>query len=235
MNTHPYPTDQEARAQILETGRRMYARQFVASNDGNLSCRVGQDAVWATPTGVSKGFMQEDSLVMLRLDGQVLSQGALPASSEVKMHLAIYRQNPDIGAVVHAHPPLSTAYAIAGKALDAAVYPEALVNLGVVPCVPYARPGSRELPEAVAPYSLSHNAVLLANHGAVTWGRTMEEAWFRMEALEQYALILMYVGMIGGAQPLSQSQVAEVLAIRESLGIKTGGVPTGFAEGQAPS
>ncbi len=138
MNTHPYPTDQ---SQGTDSGNRTpdVARQFVASNDGNLSCRVGPDTVWATPTGVSKGFMQEDSLVMLRLDGQVLPGG--PArSSEVKMHLAIYRQNPDIGAVVHAHPPCPPP-AIAGKALDAAVCGGA-GEPGGGPCVPYARPGS---------------------------------------------------------------------------------------------
>jgi L-fuculose-phosphate aldolase len=160
-------------------------------------------------------------------EGKVLAQGSLPASSEAKMHLAICQANPAIGAVVHAHPPVSTAYAIAGKGLDAAFYPEALVTLGVIPCVPYARPGSADLPKAVAPYSLTHNAVLIANHGAVTWGRTLEEAWFRMEALEQYALITLYTGMVGGARSLSGQELNEVLAIRESLGVTTGGIPGG--------
>lgn len=222
-----YPTDQEAKARILEIGRRMYARQFVAANDGNISCRVAGEALWITPTGVSKGYMAQEDMVKLSLDGKVLAQGSLPASSEAKMHLAICQANPAIGAVVHAHPPVSTAYAIAGKGLDAAFYPEALVTLGVIPCVPYARPGSADLPKAVAPYSLTHNAVLIANHGAVTWGRTLEEAWFRMEALEQYALITLYTGMVGGARSLSGQELNEVLAIRESLGVTTGGIPGG--------
>ncbi len=220
-----YPTDNEARVQIVEVGRRMYARQFVAANDGNISCRVAEEAIWTTPTGVSKGFMAPEDMAKLGLDGQVLAQGSRPASSEVKMHLGIYRANPAIGAVVHAHPPVSTAFAIAGKGLDAAFYPEAMIALGVIPCVPYARPGSDDLPRAVAPYALTHNAVLIANHGAVTWGRTLEEAWFRMEALEQYALITLYTGMVGGAQSLSGKQLDEVMAIRESLGVTTGGVP----------
>jgi L-fuculose-phosphate aldolase len=222
--------DDEAREAILETGRRMYARNFVAANDGNISCRVDGDALWATPTGVSKGYMRADQLVKLTLDGEVLEAGDLPVSSEIKMHLRLYKENPAIHAVTHAHPPACTSFAIAGRSLDRAVYPEALVNLGVVPCVHYEKPGSTGIPDSVAPYCRDYNAVLLANHGALTWGVSLTEAFFRLESLEQYALILLYTGyMIGEENTLSRSQLDEVIRIREGMGITTGGFPSRWA------
>lgn len=225
-NDRKYPTDLEARRLIVEVGRRMYAKNFVAANDGNISCRVAQDLIWATPTGVSKGFMQEDELVKMRLDGTVMSRGALAPSSEVKMHLRIYQENPDAWGVCHAHPPVSTSYAIAGISLDRAIYPEALVNLGTVPCVHYEPPGSQGIPDSVAPYARDYNALLLANHGVVAWGPSLMEAWYRLEATEHYAMILMYTGnIIGKANVLSCEQVDELIEIRRKLGITSGGVP----------
>ena len=122
-NTQQYPTDAQARKLILEVGRRMYEKNFVAANDGNISCRVSEDTIWTTPTGVSKGFMTEEMLVKMRLDGTVLEQGESGPSSEVKMHIRIYQENPLAQAVCHAHPPVSTSFAIAGMALDRAIYP----------------------------------------------------------------------------------------------------------------
>ena len=226
QNIAGYPTDAEAKRLIVEIGRRMYMKNYVAANDGNISCRVDDDIIWATPTGVSKGFMSEDEMVKLRLDGTVLSQGDKGASSEVKMHLRIYQENPEAMGVCHAHPPIGTSFAIAGISLDKAVYPEALVNLGTVPCVHYETPGSQGIPDSIGPYARDYNALLLANHGVVTWGKSVMDAWYRLESTEHYAMILMYTGnIIGKANVLSCEQVGELLEIREKLGITSGGIP----------
>jgi L-fuculose-phosphate aldolase len=220
-------SDREARRAILNIGRRMYEKNFVAANDGNISCRVSGDTIWATPTGVSKGFMRERDLVKMRLDGSILKAGPLKPSSEIKMHLRVYKENPDVGGVTHAHPPVCTSFAIAGLSLDSAIYPEALVTLGVVPCVHYETPGSQGIPDSIAPYCRDYNAVLLANHGALSWGKNLTEAWYRLESMENYALILIYTGrLIGKTNVLSRSQVDELLKIRGQLGVVSGGVPS---------
>ena len=202
-----YPTDEEAKQLIIEVGRRMYIKNFVAANDGNISCKVDDKTLWTTPTGVSKGFMSENELVKMNLDGKIISQGELKPSSEVKMHLKIYAAREDVAAVCHAHPPACTSFAIAGMSLDRPIYPEAMVNLGAVPCVPYELPGSQKLADSLAPYVQGHNAVLLANHGAVTWGASLMEAWYRMESAEHFAKILLYGKIIGRANELSREQI----------------------------
>ena len=221
-----FPTDAEAKKLIVEIGRRMYMKNFVAANDGNISCKVDEDTIWTTPTGVSKGFMSEDEMVKMRLDGTVISQGDRGPSSEAKMHLRIYNERKDVMAVCHAHPPISTSFAIAGMSLDRAIYPEALVNLGTVPCVHYEAPGSQGIPYSIAPYVRDYNALLLANHGAVAWGSSLMEAWYRLEATEHYAMVIMYTGnIIGKANVLSCDQVGELIRLREKMGITTGGIP----------
>ena len=226
MENRRYPTDAEAKKLIVEIGRRMYAKNFVAANDGNISCKVDENTIWTTPTGVSKGFMTEDMLVKLRLDGTVISQGERGPSSEVKMHLRVYNENPEVGGVCHAHPPISTSFAIAGMSLDRAIYPEALVNLGTVPCVHYETPGSQGIPDSVAPYCKDYNALLLANHGALAWGKDLMEAWYRLESTEHYAMVIMYTGnIIGKANVLSCDQVGELVEIRRRKGISIGVIP----------
>lgn len=224
-NSFKYLSDYEAKKQIIAIGKRMYDKGFVASNDGNISCRVGPNTIWTTPTGVSKGFMTPDMLVKMNFDGKVL-MGKLKPSSEVKMHLRVYNENPDVMAVTHAHPPVATSFAIAGISLDRAILPEAVVNLGSVPIAHYATPGSQDVPDSIAPYCNTHNAVLLANHGALSWGKDLTEAYHRLESLEYYATVLMYTGrIIGRANELSCSQVNELIDIREKLGITSGGTP----------
>ena len=226
MQNRVFPRDREAKQSIIEVGKRMYIKNFVAANDGNISCKVADDTIWTTPTGVSKGFMTEDMLVKMRTDGTIMSQGPMRPSSEIKMHLRVYSENPDVLGVTHAHPPISTSYAIAGIGLDKAIYPEALVNLGTVPCVHYETPGSQGIPDSIAPYCNDYNALLLANHGALTWGKSLMEAFFRLEALEHYAMVLMYTGnVIGKANVLSCDQVQELLEIRKKLGSTAGGIP----------
>lgn len=220
------PGNREARELVLEIGQRMYQRNYVAANDGNITCLTREGTVWATPSGVSKGFMREEDLVLLTKEGSILRQGPLGPSSEIQMHLRAYRENPDIGGVVHAHPPLSTAFAIAGMGLTQSLYPEAVVFLGVVPCLPYQTPGTPGVSDGIAPCFSKYNAALLGNHGPVAWGRTLMEAYYRLEAMEHLAAILTHLGRgPGGAKPLSAGQVEELLATRERLGIRLGGVP----------
>lgn len=220
-----YMTDSEAKQAILDVGRRMYASKMVAANDGNISVKVAPGLVWCTPTGVSKGFMKEDMLVKIDTSGKVLS-GRMKPSSEIKMHLRCYEEDSDILAVVHAHPQIATSYAIAGIAMDAAISSEAVVNLGVVPVAPYATPGTYEVPDSIAPYVKDYNAVLLSNHGALTWGGGVYEAYYRMETLEHYAGMLMYTtNIIGRRNSLSCDQIQELIKAREKFGIKGGGVP----------
>ncbi|MGB5824389.1 MAG: class II aldolase/adducin family protein [Proteocatella sp.] len=224
-NSFRYLTDYEAKKAIIEVGKRMYDKGFVASNDGNISCKVGPNTIWTTPTGVSKGFMTPDMLVKMNFDGKVLMGKSKP-SSEVKMHLRVYKENPDVMAVTHAHPPVATSFAIAGISLDRAILPEAVVNLGSVPIAHYATPGSQDVPDSIAPYCNTHNAVLLANHGALSWGKDILEAYHRLESLEYYATVLMYTGrIIGKANELSCGQVSELIDIRGKLGITSGGTP----------
>ncbi|GHU63204.1 hypothetical protein AGMMS49983_06160 [Clostridia bacterium] len=221
-----FPSDSQARREILDIGRRMYEKDYIAANDGNISCRVAPNEIWATPTGVSKGFMDENQLVKLRLDGTVMHTGDLGVSSEIKMHIRVYKENPSVGGVTHAHPPICTSFAIAGIGLDKAIYPEALMNLGTVPCVHYETPGTQGIPDSIAPYCNDYNAVLLANHGALSWGKSLMEAYFRLESMEHYAMILMYTGnIIGKANVLSCDQVQELLEMRDRAGIVSGGVP----------
>lgn len=220
-----YMSDFEAGEAILDVGKRMYSKGFVASNDGNISVKTGPDTVLATPTGVSKGFMTRDMLVKMDLEGNVL-EGKLKPSSEIKMHLRVYAENPEVQAVTHAHPPMATCFAIAGSPLEAAVLTEAILSLGTIPVAKYATPGTQEVPDSIAPFVNRYNGVLLANHGALTWGDSIYQAYYRLEAVEYYATILMYTGNIIGRQNhLSCEQVDRLLEIRKSMGITGGGVP----------
>lgn len=209
-----YPSDSEAKKALVDIGRRIYEKGFVAANDGNISCKVDSNTIWITPTGVSKGFMTSDMMIKMDLDGKIIA-GKLKPSSEFKMHLRVYKENSEIMAVTHAHPPIATSFAIAGISLDKAILPEAVVQLGSVPVAPYATPGSQGVPDSIAPYCKTYNGVLLENHGALSWGRDIYEAYYRMESIEYYASVLMYTGYIIGKQnELSPSQVEELLDIK---------------------
>lgn len=184
-----YLSEKQAKKAILDIGQRMYVRGFVAANDGNISVKTGDNEVWATPTGVSKGYMKKKMLVKVDLEGNLL-EGTYKPSSELKMHLRAYRENEDIRSVCHAHPPICTCYAIAGLPLSAPVLAEAVITLGDVPIAPYVELGSSKVPEVIAPYCHTHNGILLANHGAVTWAEEPYAAYYRLESMEYYANIL---------------------------------------------
>lgn len=225
MSKSVYMSEKKAKKAILDIGQRMYVRNFVAANDGNISIRTGENEVWATPTGVSKGFMKKKMLVKVDLEGNVL-EGTKKPSSELKMHLRAYQENPELLSVCHAHPPICTCFAIAGIPLDVPVLAEAVITLGDVPVAPYAELGSKEVPEVIAPYCHTYNGVLLANHGAVTWAEDPYSAYYRLESMEYYANILMITGKILKEQnTLTEEQVERLLAMREKFGIKRGGRP----------
>lgn len=200
-------------ARFLEIGKIMFQKDFVAANDGNLSARVGENAFLITPSGVSKGFMTREMLLVVDGEGKVIEGDGTP-SSELAMHLRVYRENPEAGAVAHAHPTFATVCAVQRRPLDEAILAEAVVQLGRVPVAQYARPGTGEVPESIAPFCRDFNAVLLANHGALTWGDTLDRAWFRMETLEFYAKITYLCARDAPAPcPLSKGQTAALLGM----------------------
>lgn len=220
-----YLSSKEAKKAILEIGQRMYVRNFVAANDGNITVRVGENEIWSTPTGVSKGFMTKEMLIKVDLDGNVLKGDRKP-SSELKMHLRAYKENPDIKAVVHAHPPICTSFGIAGVELDKPVLAEAVITLGNVPITPYAELGTDKVADSIAPYCRTHNGVILANHGVVTWASDPFDAYYRLESMEYYAKIMLLTDKIlGNGNELSENEIERLLAMREKFGVKLGGRP----------
>ncbi len=219
-------TESEARRSIVKIGKQMHAAGYVAANDGNISVRIAEDEIIATPTGVSKAEMDEVMMLRMRIsDGAILAKGDLNPSTEIRMHLRVYRENPSVNAVCHAHPPVSTSFACAGLPLDRAVYPEAFLSLGIVPCAPYAMPGTEDVPDSIAPYCRDYHAVLLANHGVVTWGTSLTEAWFRLESVEHYATILLNLRILGRESLLTRQEVNDLISFKEAHQMKIGGIP----------
>jgi L-fuculose-phosphate aldolase len=205
------PSYARERELIVELGRRLWLRGFVASNDGNLSIRLSNGRLLVTPSGISKGFMEPSELVVVSADGRVL-EGARP-TSELAVHLTVYRTRSDIGGVVHAHPPSATAFAVAGADLDAGFLPEMVVTLGEVPTAPYRTPSTPELAASIEPFVERHDAMLLANHGALTMGRDLEEAYERMETVEHAADIALRARLLGGTRRLSEKQLEALRAL----------------------
>ena len=212
-----YIDEKSARRDIVEAGKRLYLRGFANGNDGNISARISENEIIATPTAVSKGFMHEDDLVKLDLDGNVL-EGKLKPSSEIKMHLEIFKSAPDMAAVCHAHPPISTTFAAAGQPLDKAFLQETVVQLGVVPVAGYATPGTDELALGAARFTKDYFACLLEGHGVVTWGQTVLQSLYRLESVEFTAQITMYSHIMGFEQTLSPEQIGDLVEIRKKLG-----------------
>ena len=201
---------------MVEIGRRMYAKGFVASNDGNISARLSDRAFLVTPSGVSKGYMGLSDILTVDMDGKVL-QGTKKATSELKMHLEVYRRRADVMAVVHAHPPVATAFAVAGKICDRVSLPEVIFSLGSVSLAEYGTPTTEELPRSVAKHIGRSDALLLANHGALTVGGDLFDAYYKMETLEHFSTITMYARLLGGEKALDCSEVEHLLRIRETV------------------
>jgi len=210
--------EESLRAEIVEVGRRLWQRGFVASNDGNISVRLDEHRVLATPRSVSKGFMTPDMMVVTDMSGRRLA-GARDPSSELKMHLAVYEARPDVQAVVHAHPPGATGFAVAGIPLDRAVLAEVVTTLGSIPIAEYGTPSTAELPEAVRKYVKVHDALLLANHGALTFAADLMAAYFKMETVEHFAQISLVARLLGGERVLASDEVMRLQRLRASYGI----------------
>lgn len=210
----------EIKQEMCEIGRRVYNRGMVAANDGNFSVKLNDDEYLCTPTGVSKGFMTPEYICKVNAKGEVLeaNEGFRP-SSEVKMHMRVYQERPDVGAVVHAHPMYATTFAIAGIPLMEPIMPEAVIFLGGVPLAKYGTPSTMEIPDAVSEFLQDYDAVLLENHGALTYSDTLMNAYHRMESVEFYARLMYQAKMLGGPQVLSQDRVEELYEIRRKMGL----------------
>ena len=211
-------SEQTLREQIVEVGRRLYARGYTASNDGNISVRLDDRRLLMTPRSVCKGFMSADMMCITDLEGKKLA-GERDPSSEMQMHLEVYRQRPDANAVVHAHPPTATGFAVAGIPLDRAVLAEVVTTLGSVPIAEYATPSTKELPEAVRKYVRAHDGMLLANHGALTLGGDLFGAYYKMETIEHFAKISLVARLLGGERLLSRQEVDRLQGLRGMYGI----------------
>lgn len=231
-------TEQEIRQAIVDVGRMVYDRGFVAAGDGNISARLSDGSILATPTMVCKGRMTPDMIVRCDRDGNPFPGQGKP-SSELAMHLIVYKLRDDIQAIVHAHPPFATGFAVAGIPLDGALLSEVVLTLGCIPLTQYGTPSTNEIVDALTPFIPAHDALLLANHGAVAYGPTMEAALSNMETLEHFAKISLIAHMLGGARQLPADAVAKLIDVRERAGymgsIARGGQSCSFVPGRTPT
>ena len=210
--------EEQVRADIVEVGRRLHERAYVASNDGNISVRLSDDRLLTTPKSVSKGFMTPDMMVTTDLEGRKIA-GEREPSSELLMHLAVYQNRPDVHAVVHAHPPTSTGFAVAGIPLDRAILAEVVTTLGSIPIADYGTPSTPELADAVRKYIKAHDGLLLANHGALTVAPDLFAAYYKMETIEHFARISLVARQLGGERMLSREEVMRLQDLRGMYGI----------------
>jgi L-fuculose-phosphate aldolase len=208
----------DRKSEVAEVAQRLHARGWVANHDGNVSARAGSGRFWATPTATSKAAVRPELLLTVDENGALVAGRGKPFS-ELGLHLTVYRHRPDVQAVVHAHPPTATGFAVAGVALDEALLAEAVVSLGAgVPTVPFAPPGAAAC-EALAPFTQAHDAVLLGNHGVLSWGPDLETAYLRMELVEHLAKIALTARQLGGVRPLPSSVLPQLLIAREQAGL----------------
>ena len=206
--------------QICDIGKRIYDKGMVASNDGNISVKLNDNEFLCTPTGVSKGFMTPEYICKVDRDGKVLEANpGFKPSSEIKMHMRVYKERPDVNAVVHAHPMYATGFAIAGIPLTKPIMPEAVISLGAVPIAEYGTPSTEEIPDAISKYLQSYDAVLLENHGALSFSDSLLNAYHKMESVEFYAKLLYISKQLGGPKELSESQVQRLYEIRRQFGM----------------
>ena len=218
-----YPEIREA---ICDVCHKMWQLGWVAANDGNVSVKLPDGNFLCTPTGISKSFITPEKLVIVN-NKLELVEGApgYKPSSEMKMHMRCYRERPDVGAVVHAHPPTATGYAVAGKSMDEYSMIETVIAIGSIPLTPYGTPSTDEVPEAITPYLPYHDVMLLKNHGALTVGADLITAYYRMETLELYAKISLTAHLLGGAQEIEKPQIDKLMYLRENYYHVTGKHP----------
>jgi L-fuculose-phosphate aldolase len=213
-------TEGEYRADLVRVCRLIYEKGWVAMNDGNVSVRLDGDRILCTPTAISKGQIEADDLIVCDLNGKKL-EGRREGTSEIAMHITVYGLRPDVRSVVHAHPPVATGFATAGRALDKALLPEVVIHLGAVPLAAYGLPGTPALSDGMLPYIPNYDAVLLENHGCTTWGADVWQAFFRMEMVEHFARITFVAEMMGGAKPLPREEVERLFAARSRYNVSS--------------
>lgn len=218
-------SEQQHRDDIVHVGRLMFDKGWIAANDGNITIRLGADdgggdRLLATPRGVSKGMLKPEDLVVVDLEGQKIS-GALEVTTEIGMHLTIYKARPDVRAVVHAHPPTATGFAVAGRALNLGVLPEVIICLGSVPLAEYGLPGTPAFAEGMLPYIPKFDAMLLANHGAVAYGADVMRAFFRLDTVEHFARIALVAELAGGARALPRAEIQKLFDARPRYGVQS--------------
>lgn len=213
-------TESQLREEIVQVGRLMFDKGWIAANDGNLSIRLDDDRLLATPTGISKGMMRPEDLILCDLNGAKLC-GSRECTSELAMHLTIYQLRPDVRSVVHAHPPVATGFAAAGRALDMALLPEVVICLGSIPLADYGLPGTPALTEGMLPYIPKYDAMLMANHGAVAYGEDILQAYHRMETVEHFARITLVAELLGGPKVLQRVEVQRLFEARSRYHVKS--------------
>ena len=208
----------EIKKEICEVGRKLWLKGFVAANDGNISVKVGENEFYCTPTGVSKGDLTPDMIIKVDKDGKKL-EGKLNPSSEIKMHMRVYRERPDVTAVVHAHPPVATAFTVADIDLDQYILPEAVLTIGDVPTCDYGTPSTMEIPDSLDPFIQNHDAFLLRNHGALTVGCNLQKAFFIMEEVEFNAVICKHAMDLGAVHEISNEQLKKLMDLRKKMNL----------------
>ncbi len=206
-------TEHEYREDLVRVCRMVHEKGWVAMNDGNVSIRLDEDRILCTPTAISKALVEADDLIVCDMDGNKM-EGCRECTSEIEMHLTIYSLRQDVQSVVHAHPPVATGFATAGRALDKALLPEVIIQLGAVPLASYGLPGTPALSEGMLPFIPHYDALLLENHGCTSYGRDVWEAFFRMEMVEHFARITLVAELLGGARPLPRDEVEKLIAAR---------------------
>jgi L-fuculose-phosphate aldolase len=219
--------EQDLRLHIVEIGKLVYQKGWVAANDGNISIRLDENRILCTPTGVSKGMMKTDDLIVCDMRGKKID-GRLERTTEIDMHITIYETRPDIRSVVHAHPPVATGFAAAGRSLNLALLPEVIIGLGCVPLADYGLPGTSALTDGMLRYIPKYDALLMENHGAVCYGESVYKAFFKMETLEHFARITFVAEMLGGPKVLPRVEVDELFdsmtryGVRSRVGVEPG-------------
>ncbi|WP_055668861.1 class II aldolase/adducin family protein [Desnuesiella massiliensis] len=209
--------DREIREQICDICHKMWQQGWVAANDGNVTVKLDENTFLATPTGISKSFMTPDKIVKINAKGEMIeeNEGYRP-SSEIKMHLKCYEEREDVGAVVHAHPPTATGFAVAHKHLDVYSLIECVIAIGSVPIAPYGTPSTDEVPKSIEPYLQEHDVILLENHGALAVGADLVTAYYRMETLELWAKTSFVAQLIGGEKEISRENIDRLIGMRSS-------------------
>lgn len=209
--------DRKLKEEICEIGRRVYNKGFAAANDGNISIRVGENEVLCSPTMICKGFMEPDDICAVDLDGNQLA-GKRKRTSEILLHLAIMKERPDVKAVVHCHPPHATAFAVAREPIPQCILPEVEVFMGEVPMAPYETPGGQEFAETVVPFLKATNTIILNNHGTVSFGTDLTQAYWKTEILDAYCRILILSKQLGGVTYLNEQKSRELIDLKKKLG-----------------